>query len=77
LAEKLYQIVIIVFAILAFLTGFYTQNIFYCLGVYAVGLALSLLIAVPNWPFFNRNPPKWLDEVSGIDPTPPAMSKFL
>ncbi|KAJ4895264.1 NAD(P)-binding domain protein [Raphanus sativus] len=29
--------------------------------IYAGGIGVTTLITVPNWPFFNRHPPKWLD----------------
>lgn len=29
--------------------------------IYGVGVILTCLITVPNWPFFNRHPLKWLD----------------
>ncbi|KAE9588769.1 putative microsomal signal peptidase 12kDa subunit [Lupinus albus] len=27
----------------------------------AGGVVLTILVIVPNWPFFNRHPLKWLD----------------
>ncbi|KAK4760487.1 hypothetical protein SAY87_005380 [Trapa incisa] len=29
--------------------------------IYAGGAALTTLVTVPNWPFFNRHPLNWLD----------------
>ncbi|CAN0473662.1 unnamed protein product, partial [Discosporangium mesarthrocarpum] len=30
---------------------------------WAVGVVLSLILVVPDWPYFNRHPTKWLDSL--------------
>ncbi|XP_072955088.1 signal peptidase complex subunit 1-like isoform X2 [Typha angustifolia] len=60
-AEMLMQILLVVFAIAAFVVGYTIGSFQMMLLVYAGGVALTALITVPNWPFFNRHPLKWLD----------------
>lgn len=33
--------------------------------VYGGGVALALVICVPDWPWFNRQPPSWLPPQGG------------
>ena len=51
--------------ILAFLVGFLNQNIYQTLYIGLGGTALTFLIVVPPWPFFNQNPPPWLPAKTG------------
>ncbi|KAI3780068.1 hypothetical protein L2E82_09943 [Cichorium intybus] len=60
-AEQLMQIMLVVFAIAAFITGYVLGSFQLMLYVYAGGVVLTTLITIPNWPFFNRHPLKWLD----------------
>ncbi|VVA20039.1 PREDICTED: signal peptidase [Prunus dulcis] len=61
LAEQLMQILLLVFAVVGFLTGYITGSFQMMVLTYAGGVVLTTLVTVPNWPFFNRNPLKWLD----------------
>ncbi|KAK3027677.1 hypothetical protein RJ639_041387 [Escallonia herrerae] len=55
------QIMLAAFAVIAFVIGYGLGSFQVMLLVYAGGVVLTTLITVPNWPFFNRNPLKWLD----------------
>ncbi|XP_050204761.1 signal peptidase complex subunit 1-like [Mercurialis annua] len=61
LAEQLMQIMLLAFAVVAFATGYITASFQTMIQIYAAGVVLTTLITIPNWPFFNRNPLKWLD----------------
>ncbi|KAK3040838.1 hypothetical protein RJ639_029182 [Escallonia herrerae] len=61
LAEQLMQILLAAFAVIAFVIGYGLGSFQMMLLVYAGGVVLTTLITIPNWPFFNRNPLKWLD----------------
>ncbi|KAK1438149.1 hypothetical protein QVD17_03952 [Tagetes erecta] len=61
IAEQLMQIMLVVFAIGAFLTGYIMGSFQLMLFIYAGGVVLTTLIIIPNWPFFNRNHQKWLE----------------
>uniref|UniRef100_A0A251U1L5 Signal peptidase complex subunit 1 n=3 Tax=Helianthus annuus TaxID=4232 RepID=A0A251U1L5_HELAN len=60
-AEQLMQIMLVVFAIAAFVTGYIAGSFELMMYVYAGGVVLTILTTIPNWPFFNRHPLKWLD----------------
>ena len=45
---------------IAFLYGFFLQDIKLALFIGLGGTALTFLLVVPNWPFFNTHPVKWL-----------------
>lgn len=61
LAEHLMQLLLVVFAIVAFITGYVLGSFRTMLLTYAGGVVLTSLITIPNWPFFNRHPLQWLD----------------
>ncbi|KAH9824689.1 microsomal signal peptidase 12 kDa subunit-domain-containing protein [Melampsora americana] len=60
LAEKWNQIIILSSAIIAFLVGYFSQSMMLTFGIYGVGVFISLLVVVPPWPCYNKNPIKWL-----------------
>ncbi|KAK1371914.1 putative signal peptidase complex subunit 1 [Heracleum sosnowskyi] len=63
LAETLMQIMLVAFAGVAFLTGYFSASFQMMLLIYMGGVVLTALASVPNWPFFNRHPLKWLDPI--------------
>jgi signal peptidase complex subunit 1 len=46
--------------VISFLVGFFLQNITLALKVGLAGTALTFLVVVPPWTFFNKHPVKWL-----------------
>ncbi|EYU42100.1 hypothetical protein MIMGU_mgv1a017104mg [Erythranthe guttata] len=60
-AEQLMQLMLVIFAVVAFIAGYVLGSFQTMMLVYTAGVVLTSLITVPNWPFFNRNPMKWLD----------------
>ncbi|KAI4851102.1 hypothetical protein E4T44_02346 [Aureobasidium sp. EXF-8845] len=46
--------------VIAFMVGFATQNIQYTLWILLAGAALTFVVCVPPWPFYNKDPVKWL-----------------
>lgn len=54
---------------IAFFVGYFLQDIKLAVYLALGGTAAVFALVVPPWPFFNRNPVKWLP-VGGI--TPPA-----
>ena len=61
LAEQLMQILLLAFAVVSFGTGYVLGSFQMMMLIYAGGVVLTTLVTVPNWPFFNRHPLKWLD----------------
>ncbi|GMI87703.1 hypothetical protein like AT4G40042 [Hibiscus trionum] len=61
LAEQIMQVLLLVFAVVSLVAGYVLGSFQTMMLVYAGGVTLTTLITVPNWPFFNRHPLKWLD----------------
>ncbi|KAK8220966.1 microsomal signal peptidase 12 kDa subunit-domain-containing protein [Phyllosticta capitalensis] len=60
LAELLTTALLTTAGIVAFLVGYSTQNIALSLWILLAGAAVTFLVVVPPWPFFNKNPVTWL-----------------
>ncbi|XP_077216300.1 signal peptidase complex subunit 1-like isoform X3 [Tasmannia lanceolata] len=78
LSELLMQIMLVVFAIVSFATGYLAGSFQLMLLIYAGGVILTTLVTVPNWSFFNRHPLKWLDPIEAEkhpEPLPPTSKK--
>ncbi|KAK7359390.1 hypothetical protein VNO77_01348 [Canavalia gladiata] len=76
LAEQLMQIMLLAFAVVAFATGYVLASFQLMILIYAGGVVLTTLVTIPNWPFFNRHPLKWLDssEVEKYPKPQPSIS---
>lgn len=61
LVEQLMQILLVSFAVVAFLTGYMLGSFQTMLLTYAGGVVFTALVTIPNWPAFNRHPLNWLD----------------
>lgn len=66
LAEFLATALLAAVGALAFIVGFILQDIKRALIIGLGGTALTFLLVVPPWPFYNRHPIKWLP-VAGKD----------
>ncbi|PHH59660.1 hypothetical protein CDD81_2783 [Ophiocordyceps australis] len=64
-AEGLATLLLAMSGLLAFNIGFYLQDIVKALYIGLGGTAVTFLLIVPPWPFYNRNPVKWLPAGSG------------
>lgn len=60
LAELLTTALLTTAGLVAFLVGYSTQNIALTLWILLAGAAVTFLVVVPPWPFFNKNPVAWL-----------------
>ncbi|XP_078437585.1 signal peptidase complex subunit 1-like isoform X2 [Wolffia australiana] len=61
LSETLMQVMLVAFAVIAFGSGYALGSFQTMMLVFAGGVILTTLVTVPNWPWFNRHPLKWLD----------------
>ncbi|KAJ7518695.1 hypothetical protein O6H91_20G003900 [Diphasiastrum complanatum] len=61
LVEELMQYLLLASALISFSTGFGFSSVKLMFLIYASGALLTLLITVPDWPFYNRRPLVWLD----------------
>jgi len=60
LAELLATALLALVGGIALVVGFILQDIKLALWVGLGGSALTFAVVVPPWPFYNRNPVKWL-----------------
>ncbi|KIW09280.1 uncharacterized protein PV09_00201 [Verruconis gallopava] len=59
-SELLYTALLTAVGLFSFVVGFITQNIYYSVYVGLGGTAVTFLLAVPHWPFYNQNPARFL-----------------
>ncbi|EQC41775.1 hypothetical protein SDRG_00638 [Saprolegnia diclina VS20] len=59
LAEKMMRIIFIVFCTPAWIYGFFQQDFTYPLYAWGAACATAVVLTLPNWPYFNRNPIQW------------------
>lgn len=45
---------------IAFNVGYVLQDIVKCVYVGLAGTLLTFLVVIPPWPFYNKNPVRWL-----------------
>lgn len=60
LADLLITRLIILSSALAFLVGIVMQDMFLTTCIGLGGVALTVVVVLPPWPFFNKNPVNWL-----------------
>ncbi|KAK5631896.1 hypothetical protein RRF57_007610 [Xylaria bambusicola] len=60
LADILATVLLSIVGAISFLAGFFLQDIALALKIGLGGTALTFLVIVPPWPFFNRHPVNWL-----------------
>ncbi|KAI1338066.1 microsomal signal peptidase 12kDa subunit [Xylariaceae sp. FL0016] len=69
LSEVLSTVLLSAVGAIAFLVGFFLQDIALALKIGLGGTALTFLIVVPPWPFFKRHPVQWLPVGGGTTVT--------
>ncbi|KAJ4304453.1 hypothetical protein N0V88_002066 [Collariella sp. IMI 366227] len=67
LAELLVNVALTLVGAVAFLVGYFLQDIKLAVYIGLAGTAAAFVLVVPPWPFFNRHPVKWLP-VGGVAP---------
>ena len=63
LSERIHYILVILFGAIAWFAGFYYTDFQQTFYGWLVGLVLSLLLCIPDWPWYNRNKVQWLEEI--------------
>jgi len=59
-AELLATVLLAAVGGIAFVVGFFLQDIKLALYIGLTGTVLTFVVVVPPWPFLNRNPVRWL-----------------
>lgn len=70
LAEKLIFRILVVFAVVSFVVGYLLKDFKLMAQINGVGIAVTALVVLPNWPWFNKHPLKWLPALN-----PPSAEK--
>ncbi|CAM9555942.1 unnamed protein product, partial [Phaeothamnion confervicola] len=60
LCEQIYYYLIIVAGAIAWVAGYYYQDFAITFYGWAAGVGVSLVLCVPDWSMYNRNPVDWL-----------------
>lgn len=60
LSERMHQICIVLFAILGFVVGYGTGSFRAMMTCFGAGVVIAVVIAVPDWKYFNQHPQRWL-----------------
>lgn len=66
LVDRLVLVLLSICGAISFIVGFALQDIKLALYVGLLGTALTFVVVVPPWPFFNNHPVKWLPAGSGF-----------
>jgi signal peptidase complex subunit 1 len=61
LSENLFYYIIILFGSVGWIYGYILQDFTYVFYSWSVGVAISMVLCVPDWPIYNKNPIKWLE----------------
>jgi len=72
LAEMITNVALSIVGAVAFLVGYFTQDIKLALYVGLGGTLLTFLFVVPPWPYFNQHPVKWLPVGGGAQAIAPT-----
>lgn len=64
LAERLMQLILFLGGLVSFAVGFVLKSYSAMMCGQAIAIALTVIITVPDWPFYNRHPRQWLDPSS-------------
>ena len=59
LAETFCLYVLLAFSVVAFVAGWTSGEFRNTIFIYGAGVAVALILTVPNWPWFNWHPLKW------------------
>ncbi|KAG5436878.1 hypothetical protein PCANB_001631 [Pneumocystis canis] len=53
------NIIIVFFSVLAYLAGFFFQNLMITFCTFIIGVLVSFIVIIPPWPIYNMHPVKW------------------
>ena len=63
LAENLYFYICCAISAVAWIVGWFFNDFQVTVYGWAGSMALVVLISIPDWPMYNRDPVEWLEEV--------------
>ena len=59
ISERLSQIIVFLFAIVALVLGYVAQDFGLMMKIFAGGVSIAFVFTVPDWPIYNKNPVAW------------------
>ncbi|CAK7207813.1 hypothetical protein SEUCBS139899_010628 [Sporothrix eucalyptigena] len=60
LCDTLATVLLSIVGAITFVVGYFLQDIKLSVYIALAGTALTFLVIIPPWPFYNKNPVKWL-----------------
>merc|ERR1712126_307911 len=75
LAERLFQIIIVLFGACGWAYGYYVQDFFITVLTLGAGFVLACLMTLPPWPVYRRHPLKWVPASAESQPAAEAPQK--
>ncbi|XP_077533569.1 signal peptidase complex subunit Spase12 [Haemaphysalis longicornis] len=58
-AEKIFQVVIVIFAVIGLAWGYIVQQFSYTVITLGIGFVISCLLTLPPWPVYRKNALPW------------------
>jgi len=58
-AEKIFQSIIILFAVVGFVWGYFCQYFSFTVYILGAGFVLACILTLPPWPMYRKKPLKW------------------
>ncbi|CAJ0578304.1 unnamed protein product, partial [Mesorhabditis spiculigera] len=59
LAERVFQVIVVISGIIGFIVGYYTQQLSHSVYIVFIGSAIASLVVLPPWPCFRKQPLPW------------------
>ncbi|KAJ9478094.1 Signal peptidase complex subunit SPC1 [Pseudozyma hubeiensis] len=75
LTDRIMQEGLVLGAVVAFLLGYFTQNMQLCMLTFAFSTLVVALVTVPPWPMYKKHHVEWLPASTNTDSTPAEPQK--
>ena len=73
--ERTFQILVLIFGLIGFVVGYFLQDFRVTFYWLATGGSISAVICLPDWPWWNRHPLKWLEVPDAPEEKEPVKKK--
>merc|ERR1711957_1119204 len=67
LSENLFYYITILFGSVGWIYGYFLQDFTYVFYSWGVGVAISIVLCVPDWSIYNQHPVQWLKSIPDRD----------
>ena len=69
ISEYLYIILCILLGVIGWVCGWMKDDFRLSFDIWCVGLGISLILCIPDWPMHNTKPVEWLKKVGSTETT--------